>query len=73
MSFKGRAVQLQQSDEKLRSVPEVAPPALGAKQILVKIRAAPINPTDLLSIRYYQMIKKPEPTNIGSEGVGQIV
>jgi NADPH:quinone reductase-like Zn-dependent oxidoreductase len=54
-------------------VPEVAPPALGAKQILVKIRAAPINPTDLLSIRYYQMIKKPEPTNIGSEGVGQIV
>ncbi len=73
MSFKGRAVQLQQFNEKLRSVPEVAPPALGAKQILVKIRAAPINPTDIIYLKGYHMVKKPLPTVVGSEGAGQIV
>jgi NADPH:quinone reductase-like Zn-dependent oxidoreductase len=51
----------------------VVPPALGPKQILVKIRAAPINPSDFLFTLGQYGFKHPVPTTPGFEGAGTVV
>jgi NADPH:quinone reductase-like Zn-dependent oxidoreductase len=49
------------------------PKILGPKQLLVKIKAAPINPSDIgFSLGNYA-IKHELPTIVGLEGAGQVV
>ncbi len=51
----------------------MAPPPLGPKQILVKIRAAPINHSDYYVYLGHYSANRTLPTIPGFEGAGQIL
>lgn len=48
-------------------------PKLTARQVLVKVAAAPINPSDLMFVRGMYGVKKPLPAVPGFEGCGTVV
>ena len=52
---------------------EFSPPALTAGQVLVAVLAAPINPSDVLTLTGQYGILPPLPAVGGSEGVGRVV
>jgi len=54
-------------------IAEVPTPKPGRGQVLIKVTAAPINPSDLLFIRGQYGIKRPTPTIPGFEGAGIVV
>ena len=70
-----RAVQLRAYDGKPESivVAEVPLPQPGSGEVLVRIFASPINPSDLMFIRGLYGFKKPLPAIPGFEGSGTVV
>ena len=52
---------------------EAPEPALEAGEVLVKLEAAPINPSDFLLVKGYYGLQPAFPFNLGSEGVGRVV
>src|SRR5215813_11388080 len=70
-----RAVQLQDYNGKPDSlrVAEVPAPRPGSGEVLVKVFASPVNPSDLLFIRGLYGFKKPLPAVPGFEGSGTVV
>ena len=70
-----RAVQLRAYDGKPESiaVAEVPVPQPGSGEVLVRIFASPINPSDLMFIRGLYGFKKPLPAIPGFEGSGTVV
>ena len=69
------AVQLRAYDGKPESiaVAEVPVPQPGSGEVLVRIFASPINPSDLMFIRGLYGFKKPLPAIPGFEGSGTVV
>ncbi|HEV2705767.1 MAG TPA: zinc-dependent alcohol dehydrogenase family protein [Pyrinomonadaceae bacterium] len=53
-------------------VEETAQPEVGAHQVLVKMRARPINPSDLLTVRGLYGVLPPLPATPGLEGMGEV-
>jgi NADPH:quinone reductase-like Zn-dependent oxidoreductase len=51
---------------------EFAPPALASGQVLIRVRAAPINPSDVLTLTGQYGSLPPLPAIGGNEGVGDI-
>ncbi|HWR16171.1 MAG TPA: zinc-binding dehydrogenase [Terriglobales bacterium] len=72
---KMRAVQLQNYDGKPESlsVAEIPVPRPGPGQVLVKVAASPINPSDLAFLAGMYGFKKPLPATPGFEGSGTVV
>jgi NADPH:quinone reductase-like Zn-dependent oxidoreductase len=70
-----RAVQLRNYDGKPDSltVAEVPVPRPGPGEVLVKVFASPVNPSDLMFIIGNYGFKKPLPTTPGFEGSGTVV
>jgi len=70
-----RAVQLRAYDGNPQSIAvvELPVPRPGLGQVLVRIAASPINPSDLMFIRGLYGFKKPLPTIPGFEGSGTVV
>lgn len=70
-----RAVQLLAYDGKPESitVAEIPVPRPGPGQVLVKVFASPINPSDLMFIQGLYGFKKPVPAVPGFEGSGMVV
>lgn len=70
-----RAVQLRAYDGQPESivVSELPVPRPGPGQVLVRIAAAPINPSDLMFVRGLYGFKKPLPAVPGFEGSGTVV
>jgi NADPH2:quinone reductase len=70
-----RAVQLLAYDGKLASITlaEVPVPRPGPGQVLVKVFASPVNPSDLMFIQGLYGFKKPLPAVPGFEGSGTVV
>jgi NADPH:quinone reductase len=70
-----RAVQLRDYQGKPGSltVAEVPVPRPGAGEVLVKVFASPVNPSDLMFITGNYGFKKPLPTTPGFEGSGTVV
>jgi NADPH:quinone reductase-like Zn-dependent oxidoreductase len=71
-----RAVELKSYGSPVDSVEfvEVAEPGQpGAKEVLIAIEFAPINPADLLLIMGYYSVKPELPSIIGNEGVGRVI
>lgn len=70
-----RAVQLRSYDGKPESisVAELPVPRPGPGQVLVRIAASPINPSDLMFVRGLYGFKKPLPAVPGFEGSGTVV
>src|SRR5215471_7737457 len=70
-----RAVQLRNYEGKPDSltVAEVPVPKPGPGQVLVKIFASPVNPSDLMFITGNYGFKKPLPAIPGFEGSGTVV
>jgi NADPH2:quinone reductase len=70
-----RAVQLQAYDGKPESIAvvQVPMPRPGAGEILVRMAAAPVNPSDLAFTRGLYGFKKPLPAIPGFEGSGTVV
>ena len=70
-----RAVQLRSYDGKPESITVVELPMLrpGPGQVLVRVAASPINPSDLMFIRGLYGFKKPLPAVPGFEGSGTVV
>ncbi|XXF75952.1 zinc-binding dehydrogenase [Myxococcaceae bacterium GXIMD 01537] len=64
-SYDGRPDSLQMVERPI--------PRLTAGQVLVKVAAAPINPSDLMFVRGLYGVKKPLPTVPGFEGSGTVV
>lgn len=64
-AYDGRPESLQVVDKPL--------PKLTAGQVLVKVAAAPINPSDLMFVRGLYGVKKPLPAVPGFEGCGTVV
>src|SRR5262249_20096627 len=52
---------------------ELDAPSPGAGQVLVRLEAAPINPSDLLLIAGRYGVRPALPAALGSEGVGRLV
>jgi NADPH:quinone reductase-like Zn-dependent oxidoreductase len=52
---------------------EAPEPALKAGEVLVKLEAASINPSDFLIVKGYYGLSPAFPFNLGSEGVGRVV
>lgn len=52
---------------------EAPEPALQAGEVLVKLEAAPINPSDFLIAKGHYALRPTFPFNLGSEGVGRVV
>ena len=50
----------------------LAEPALGPKDVLVSMEAAPLNPSDFLLVRGTYAVRPPLPFSLGSEGVGRV-
>jgi NADPH2:quinone reductase len=70
-----RAVQISAYDgkpESLRTV-ELPIPRPGPGEVLVKVAASPINPSDLMFLRGLYGVKKPLPAIPGFEGSGTVV
>lgn len=73
---KSQAVQFKEFGDPckvLELVEDPAPESLGAEEILVKILAAPINPSDINTIQGTYGIKPSLPAKAGLEGVGEVV
>ena len=70
-----RAVQVHAYDGKPESinVAEVPVPKPGAGEVLVKVHASPVNPSDLAFLQGLYGFKKPLPTIPGFEGSGTVV
>jgi NADPH:quinone reductase len=70
-----RAVQLRAYDDNLQSiaVAEVPVPCPGPGQVLIRVAASPINPSDLMFIRGLYGFKKSLPAIPGFEGSGTVV
>jgi NADPH:quinone reductase len=70
-----RAVQLRAYDDKPENiaVAEVPVPRPGPGEVLVRVFASPINPSDLMFIRGLYGFKKPLPAVPGFEGSGTVV
>jgi NADPH:quinone reductase-like Zn-dependent oxidoreductase len=70
-----RAVQLRAYDGKPESiaVTELPVPRPGPGEVLVRVFASPINPSDLMFIRGLYGFKKPLPAVPGFEGSGTVV
>lgn len=72
-----RAVQLTEySDDKFLDKLEVKDlplPKPSGKQLLIKMHAAPVNPSDLMYLRGMYGVKKPLPSTPGFEGSGTVV
>jgi len=70
-----RAVQISSYDGKPESlrVVELPIPQPGPGEVLVKVAASPINPSDLMFIRGLYGLKKPLPAIPGFEGSGTVV
>lgn len=70
-----RAVQLRAYDGRPESlaVVELPVPQPGPGQVLVKVAASPINPSDLMFLRGLYGFKKPLPATPGFEGSGTVV
>jgi NADPH:quinone reductase-like Zn-dependent oxidoreductase len=70
-----RAVQLRAYDGKPQSiaVEEMPVPRPGPGEVLVRVFASPINPSDLMFIRGLYAFKKPLPAIPGFEGSGTVV
>src|SRR5260370_16683379 len=59
--------------EEVIALNEAPEPALEAGEVLVKLEAAPINPSDFLIARGHYALRPTFPFNLGSEGVGRVV
>src|SRR5258708_13318291 len=59
--------------EEVIALNEVPEPALKAGEVLVKLEAAPINPSDFLLVKGYYGLQPAFPFNLGAEGVGRVV
>jgi NADPH:quinone reductase-like Zn-dependent oxidoreductase len=68
-----RAVLLKSFSPPRLAVEDIAPPILKPGQVLVKIAAAPINPSDLIFLRNQYGIKKALPVVPGFEGSGTVI
>lgn len=70
-----RAVQLTAYDDKPESVrvANVPVPRPGPGEVLVRVHASPVNPSDLMFIRGLYGFKKPLPATPGFEGSGTVV
>ena len=70
-----RAVQLRAYDGNPESiaVAELPVPRPGPGQVLIRVAASPINPSDLMFIRGLYGFKKPLPATPGFEGSGTVV
>lgn len=70
-----RAVELRAYDGRPESLVlvEKPVPTLGSGQVLVRMAASPINPSDLMFIRGFYGFKKPLPVVPGFEGSGTVV
>src|SRR5215831_5450942 len=70
-----RAVQLRDYDAKPSSlmVVEVPVPRPGPGEVLVRVAASPVNPSDLMFIAGRYGIRKPLPATPGLEGSGTVV
>jgi NADPH:quinone reductase len=70
-----RAVQLNAYDGSSESISvvEVPVPRPGAGQVLIRVAASPINPSDLMFIRGLYGFQKPLPAIPGFEGSGTVV
>src|SRR5215510_6806649 len=70
-----RAVQLRAYDGKLESIAvvEMPVPQPGPGEVLIRVFASPINPSDLMFIRGLYGFKKPFPAVPGFEGSGTVV
>ena len=70
-----RAVQLRSYDGRPESitVAELPVPSPGPGQVLVRVAASPINPSDMMFIRGLYGFKKPLPAVPGFEGSGTVV
>jgi NADPH:quinone reductase len=67
-----RAVELAEWGGPLRVI-DRALPVPGPGEVLVRIAASPINPSDLMFVRGLYGVKKPLPTTPGFEGSGRVV
>lgn len=70
-----RAVQLRDYDGKPQSISiaEVPVPHPGPGEVLVKVFASPINPSDLMFVQGLYGFKKPLPATPGFEGSGTVI
>jgi NADPH:quinone reductase len=70
-----RAVQLRAYDGNPESIAvvEFPVPRPGPGQVLIRVAASPINPSDLMFIRGLYGVKKPIPAAPGFEGSGTVV
>jgi len=70
-----RAVQLRAYDGKPESIAvvEMPVPRPGPGEVLVRVFASPINPSDLMFLRGLYGFKKPLPAIPGFEGSGAVV
>src|SRR5215469_18454326 len=70
-----RAVQLRDYEGKPESISiaEIPVPRPGPGEVLVKVFASPINPSDLMFIRGLYGFRKPLPAIPGFEGSGTVV
>src|SRR5262245_27971629 len=70
-----RAVQLRDYDGKPGSltVAEISLPRPGPGEVLVRVSASPVNPSDLMFITGRYGFKKPLPATPGLEGSGTVV
>jgi len=68
-----RAVQLRAYDGQSFAIAELPVPRPGPGQVLVRVAASPINPSDQMFIRGLYGFKKPLPAIPGFEGSGTVV
>ncbi len=59
--------------EEVIALNEAPEPTLEAGEVLVKLEAAPINPSDFLIVKGYYALRPTFPFNLGAEGVGRVV
>jgi NADPH:quinone reductase-like Zn-dependent oxidoreductase len=59
--------------EEVIALNEAPEPALKAGEVLVKLEAASINPSDFLLVKGYYGLQPTFPFNLGAEGVGRVV
>jgi NADPH:quinone reductase-like Zn-dependent oxidoreductase len=68
-----RAVVLKEFNSSLLTVEDIPTPELKRGQVLVKLAAAPVNPSDLIFLRNQYGVKKEPPVVPGFEGSGAVV
>src|SRR5579864_9831172 len=50
----------------------VSEPALGPEEVLIRMEAAPLNPSDFLFVRGIYGVRPAFPSSVGAEGVGRV-